>query len=197
MEIIVKYRVIAIVFVLFIFAGCRKGDGDSDYGFGYVYMPQASFTGVNNHYPVPAGNGVNTYNFMVSEAKDKLNIILGVSRSGKISDAGGFSVNIGVSSTKTDEAIALGEIENAIALPSGMYQIPDKITVEAGKNSASFYLSVDINQLMNSTYNGHNLILAVEISNPTDFELADDNTSVVVVIDVEAIREFVMMSGSI
>ncbi|MCL2512017.1 MAG: DUF1735 domain-containing protein [Bacteroidales bacterium] len=175
-----------------ILAGCKEGDGEADYGFGYVYMPQASFTGVDNHYPVPSGNGINTYNFVVSEGKDKLNIILGVSRSGKITNAGGFSVNVRVSPAETDEVIVSGEIENAMALPSGMYQMPDLVTVEAGKNSASFYLSVDVNQLKNNTYDGSNLVLAVEISNPTNnFELAEMNTSVVVVIDVDAIQEFI------
>ncbi|NDV82488.1 DUF1735 domain-containing protein [Bacteroides sp. 51] len=171
-------------------AGCEEGDGDADYGFAYVYIPQATASGgLNNHYPVPSGSGENTYNFKVEGGK--LNIYLGVLRSGLISGASGFTVDVAVSSTMTEEAVTSGGINNAQALPSGLYTLPDKATVQAGKESTSFYLSVDINALKGGAYAGKNLVLAVEIANPTHYELSDENTSVVVVIDVDAVLDII------
>ena len=193
MELIIKNRKIANVFLAVITAAfwssCQKGDGDADYGFAYVYIPQATFTSLDNTYPVPSGAGKNTYNFKVDTLSDgtpdKINIILGVLRSGKISDAEGFTVNVNVLSEMTNDAIIA--LDDALPLPASMFTIPDKAVVEAGTNSALFYVTVDVNQLTNSMYIGKKLVLAVGISEPTNnFELAKDNTSVVIIIDVDA-----------
>jgi len=165
-------------------ASCGKGDGEADCGLAFVYMPQATITGSSNQYPVPSGDGTHTYNFKLEGGK--LNIILGVLRSGKFDNPQGFSVNIQVSSAETDNAVAL--IDNAVALPSNIYQMPNKVTVEDGNSSATFYLSVDVNQLLNGTYDGKQLVLAVEMGEPTHYNRAEQNTSVVVVIDVDAMR---------
>lgn len=174
-------------FILLVAGSCQKGDEDLDYGFGYIYIPQATVSsGLNNHYPVPSGSGENTYNF--KEENDKLNVILGVLRSGKITNALGFTVDIVTSSNLTDDAVSSGTISNAMALPASLYEIPKNVTVNPGKDSAAFYLSVDINALTDGTYDGKNLVLAVSISNPTNFELSDENISVLVIINVDAIR---------
>lgn len=193
MKLIVNNKRLVLAFMslctlMFIVEGCQKGDGDLDYGFGYIYIPQATVSsGLNNHFPVPSGAGKDTYNF--KEENGKLNIILGVLRSGKISNAPGFTVDIMISSVMTEEAVASGEIVNALALPASLYEMPDKVTVEPGKNSAPFYLSIDINALMDGTYDGKNLVLALGIANPTNFELSDENRSVLVVVDVDALRD--------
>lgn len=192
MKLIVKnkrsvFACMALCTLINIMVGCQEGDGNLDYGFGYVYIPQATVSGgLNNHYRIPSGAGSDTYNFR--EESGKLNIILGVTRSGKISNAAGFTVDVVVSSTLTQEAVSSGSIANAVALPSSMYEISDKVTVNPGSNYAAFYLSVNINALMDSMYNGKNLVLAVGISNPTKFELSEKNTVVLVVIDVNAVR---------
>lgn len=194
----IKYVFAVIVTIsTMLLAGCQEGAGDADYGFGYIYIPQATFTGLNNHFPVPGGAGVNTYNFKVDTlangTPDKLQIILGVYRAGKISDAGGFTVNVDVLSAMTDEAVT--EIDDSLPLPQSMYSIPNKAGVEAGTNSVSFYLTVNVNQLTDVNYAGKKLVLAVGISNPTSYELAEDNTSVVVVIDVDAILDIILLSN--
>ena len=202
MKFIVKSRKVVQVFATlctFILAGCQEGDGDADYGFSRIYMPQSSVTGIDNHYPVPGGSGVYTYNFRVDTlpngAPDKIQIILGVARSGKISGAGGFVVNVHVLPEMTDEAV--NEIEDALVLPSGIYTLPDQVAVEAGKNSAAFYLTVDINNLMDGAYDGKNLALAVGISEPAvGFDPEADGTSVIVVIDVDALRQ-IFYAGSL
>ena len=198
MKLIAKNRktvfALAVICTLMM-TGCQEGDGDADYGFPYVYIPQATFTGLNNFYPVPGGSGdYSTLTYKVEKQGNTpttLNVLLGVLRSGKFSDAGGFTVNVDVLSGMTSEMIASGEITDAVALPSSMYTIPNKVSVESGSNNASFYLSVDIGKLMDGTYNGKNLVLAVGISNPEpkNFLLSETNTSVVVIIDVDAMRD--------
>ena len=189
MKLIIKNRRLMLAFtVLFTLfsTGCQKSDGDIDFGLQLIYMPQATVTGTNNHYVVPSGAGIYTYNFRVDKGNGKLNVILSVLRSGKFSNAQGFMVNVGVSQAETN--MALDIINNAVALPASMYTLPDNVTVKNGNNSAAFYLSVDINKLMDGTYNGKNLVLGVMISNPTMYELSEKNTSVKVIIDVDAMR---------
>ena len=197
MELIVKNKKLVFTFLVLctlVLAGCQKGDGDADYGFTYVYIPQATFTGTNNFYPVPGGSGdFASLNFKVDKQGNtpvSLNILLGVLRAGKFATSEGFTVNVDVLSIITNEMVASGEISNALALPSGVYTIPNVASVEANKNSGSFYLSVDVNKLMDGTYNGKSLVLAVGISNPNPahYKLSDSNTSVVVIIDVDAMR---------
>jgi hypothetical protein len=182
-----KFIVALAVSCILALPGCVEGDGELDYGFAHIYIPQATVSGgLNNHYPVPSGRGKDTYNFAVENGK--LNIYLAVLRSGKIANAAGFSVNIVVSNEMTDEAIASGEIADALALPSGLYTIPNRATVEAGNSSTTFFLAVDIEALMNGAYDGKKLALAVAIENPTNYELNTELASVVVVINVDAMR---------
>ena len=176
-----------------IMPSCKEGDGDADYGTEdiCIYIPQATLgEGINFNYYVPSGAGKNTYNFAADAANNKLDIILGVIRSGKITDAAGFSVDIVVSTTETDILVAEGEIENAMVLPETMYELPNKVAVEANKNNASFFLTVDAQKLLNGSYDGKNLILVVSIANPTNYKLSEKNILVAVIIDVDAVRSF-------
>ena len=179
---------VIVAIVAMIFAGCEEGDGDADFGFAHIYMSQATYTGLDNTYPVPGGAGENTFNFKVETLPngnpDKLQIILGVTRSGKISGAKGFTVNVYVLQITDD---TLGELgDNVERMPSTMYTLPDRATVEAGTNSSAFYLTVDVAQLTSIVYSGKRLVLAVGISNPTEYELAENNTYVIVDVDVDA-----------
>jgi hypothetical protein len=87
----------------------------------------------------------------------------------------------------------LEESDNsALQIPSDLYQLPANLVVEAGKNTGTFYLSVNLKELANSSellVDGDKwkmLVLAVKITNPSNYELADDNTSVVVIIDLNS-----------
>ena len=194
MEFIVKNKKLVFTFLVLcalVLASCQKGDGDADYGFNYVYMPQATYTGTNNFYPIPGGSGdYSSLNYKIDKQGNKINILLGVIRSGKLENASKLTVNVGVLADVTNQMVASGEISNALAMSSSIYTIPNTASIEADNNSCSFNLSVDINKLMDGTYNGKNLVLAVGISNPNPakYELSDSNTSVVVIIDVDAMR---------
>ena len=184
-----KILAFAALIVLIMSWACTKGDGEADFGDDiYVYMPQATVGGgINNYYPVPGGAGEYTYNFIADA--NKLNIILGVTRSGKITDAGGFSVNVLVSQAETDKVVDADDID-VEALPQTLYEIPNTVSVDAGKNSATFYLTVDAKKLLDGSYDGKKLALAVTIDNPTQYKLSEGNKVVVVIVDVDEIRPF-------
>ena len=165
------------------FSAC-KGDGDADYGFGKIYMPQAVSTGgLDNTYAVPAGGGEYTHNFSVAEGK--VNIALGVARSGKLSDAKGFSVEVYVS--ESDTAAAAAQF-GGVAMTPDMYTLPASVEVAAGNSGAAFSLVIPVATLMQSEYAGQKLVLCVGLRNPSAYELADVGTETIVIVDVEALK---------
>ena len=180
-----KIKIVLLILLAFsILTGCQEGDGDDDYGFAYIYMPQAMVAGgLENNYNVPSGGGESAYNFKVNDGK--LNIILGVLRSGKLSDKA-FSVDINAFVPSSGVLSAVG----GIALPSTIYSLPQILNVPSDKSGESFLLSVDAAALKSEVYDGKKLVLVVEISNPSNFELSETGTSVVVIIDVDRVRAF-------
>ncbi|ADF53796.1 conserved hypothetical protein [Zunongwangia profunda SM-A87] len=171
-------------------ASCEGNDADEDYGYAYLYMPQATTSGgLNADYQVPSGGGENTYNFNYDAASQRLDIVLGVIRSGKV-PAKAYSVDI-ISRTDTTAYISeQGLIENGIVLPEGLYELPETVSVEAGESSAAFYLSIDAQALKEEAYAGKKAIVTVGLSNPKGYEILEEYASTVVIIDVEAIRPF-------
>ncbi len=168
-----------------VLAAC-EGDGDADYGYGYVYMPQAVSTGgLDNSYAVPSGAGEFTYNFRVEE--DRVKVILGVLRAGKIEDGRGFTVSVVTSEAASAAAAAQfgGEV-----MPASIYALPQAVAVEDGQSGATFYLSIDAAALKSGAYDGRKLVLAVGIENPSAYELAKSGTTTAVVLDVDAMKAY-------
>lgn len=167
--------------------GCKKGDGGLDYGFAYVYMPQSLQSGGSNIvYNVPAGFDSATYNYSIDVSTNKLNVMLGVSCSGKLSN-NGYSVNITTNADTVNEAIATGSLgNNTVLLPDNFYTLPQTVTVPSGQYQSAFYLSVDINQL--KTLSGKKAALAVSLTNPTKVQLNPANAETIVLIDVDALH---------
>lgn len=158
-----------------------------EYGEAFIYMPQATTTGgVNALYNVPSGGGVMTYNFKAENGR--INIILGVTRSGTF-DGEDFSVEVEALKDQTEQLVASGRVRNAVPMEDDIYSLPSQVTV-SNSNDATFYLSVDSATLINDlSYTGQNMVLAIGINNPTKYELSDKNTVVMVVLDVDAIRD--------
>jgi hypothetical protein len=186
-------RIIFIaISVLFLtgFFSCEKGDGMADYGYAYIYMPQATGSGgLNNNYAVPSGDGVNTYNFKIDTDKKELQILLGVLRSGDLSNAA-YSVDIIARTDTTNQIISNGLVENGMVFPSNLYSLPQKAEVDANQSGTSFYMTVPTEALKNESYKGMKLVMTVGLANPSRFELSATNTNAVVILDVDAIREF-------
>lgn len=181
-------------FVLFLAFVCMAGfvacdgDGDADYGFGKIYMPQAMQSGgLNNSYTVPSGDGEYTYNFRVTESHVKA--ILGVTRSGKLSDAKGFSVSVYTSDAETAAAVSQFGGE---AMPSDFYEpLPQSVTVPSGQAGEVFYLEIPRSTLSDPAHAGKKYVLAVGISNPSAYELAETGTVTAVIVDVDALNDIV------
>ena len=198
MEYIIKNKRTAFAFQVFavllavLLAGCVKSYNEDDVGFAKIYIPQATITGLDNSYPIPRGAfGINT-SYTCYYGDGKLNIALGVVRSGSFATQKGFSVNVAMSQEDTSEKLSkmAEDGDDAIQLPSGVYTIPGSVSVEAGKNTGTFYMSVDMRALASQSASiegdgaWKKLALGVKISNPTEYELAEKNTSIVVVIDL-------------
>ena len=115
-------------------------------------------------------------------------------RSGYLAQQKGYSVDLGISSTQTaDKLAAYSEAGTPAAeLPSAVVTVPSKITVPAGQSGEAVYVSVDLKALSLQkaslwvTDKYKLLVLGLEISNPTEYELADNNTSVVIVLDLNS-----------
>lgn len=184
----------AFAFSVIMLISCGESDTEKDYGFPKIYIPQATITGLDNSYPVPNGpfGQSTTYNCFYKDGV--LNVVLGVVRAGYIANAKEFSVNIEISQDETDMKVSqLNESgKAAMQLPSGSYQLPANLNVDAGKNTGTFYLSVNLRELANSSASlveGNKwkmLVLAIKITNPSNYELSDQNTSVVVIIDLNS-----------
>lgn len=175
-------------------SSCEKNNATMDYGFPVIYMPQATVTGLDNTYPVPGGpiNQNTSYNCNVKDGK--LNVAVGVMRAGYVAGAKAYSVNLGVSpaetSRKLEEYASKGIA--AMALPDGCCSVPARIDVPAGESGATCYVSIDLAALgtheaeIRTEEGSRLLVLGLEISNPTEYELAKENTSLVMVIDPDS-----------
>jgi hypothetical protein len=159
----VKYKAIsflcvalaAVAVLATVLGGCQKEAGSLSYGTPVIYMPQSMQAGTSTSivYNVPSGVDSNTYNFVIDTPNNKLNIVLGVLRSGKVAD-GAFSVGVGVNPDTVSAAIAAGSLvgspdptDTIVLLPSSAYSLPATVAVPSGSNQATFYLSVDLTQL--------------------------------------------------
>lgn len=137
------------VALIFVFSACEPSDANKDYGFPLIYIPQATVTGLDNSYPIPTGPIAqnSTYSCRYNKENGRLEIALGVIRAGYIANAKGFSVTLGVDSELTDAKLAEYGAA-AIALPTELCTIPDKISVKAGSNSGTCYVGIDLNALL-------------------------------------------------
>lgn len=173
-----------ILLLLLVLLGCEKGDGFAEFGHTYIYIPQSMVSGgIDNYYLVPAGGEENNYNFKIED--NKVNIILGVLRSGAL-NSDSYSVDVKSYAPSNEVLTSL----NGIALPETIFTLPNTVNVDSEKTGEVFYLSVDATALKSETFNNQTLVLTVEISNPSNYELAEKGTKVNVVIDVEKIRGF-------
>jgi len=181
--------ILSIISLILIFMSCGKSAGSLDYGFGYIYMPQSIQSGTSGIlYNVPSGMDSATYNYTIDTPGNKLNIVLGVLRSGKMQNDA-YSVSIGTNADTVNAAIANGSLSDAgdvVLLPGAAYTLPSSVSVPSGQYQSTFYLSVDISQL--KMLSGKKAALAVNISNPTKYQLDSTNTETIVLIDVDALH---------
>lgn len=167
------------------FSRCQKGDSAKPFGLTNIYMPQSlSSGGVNLNYIVPSGLDSATHNYTIDSINNKLEVILGVSRSGK-EPSGGYSVAIETNADTIQAAITNGTLQ-AELLPDKSYSLPAEVKVPAGQYAATFYLSVDIDQL--KMFAGKKVALAVKISQSSRYQIDLNHAETIVIIDVSALN---------
>ncbi|MDR1681846.1 MAG: DUF1735 domain-containing protein, partial [Candidatus Symbiothrix sp.] len=163
---------------------CEPDDNEKEWGNTKVYMPQAAILdgGLSNNYPVPLNNNASTNNYKVDSETNTLKIVLGVYRSG-LQELQAFSVDVAADLSAT--ATAVPAVTKGIALPTDVYSLPGKVSVDGGKRESIFYLDVDLNKLINDypDYNTKQMVLVVAISNPSQYELNTNLAKTTVIID--------------
>jgi len=183
----------AILAIIVGAAACSKSEGASPFGFTKIYIPQSTVSGgVNLDYLVPSGLDTNTFNYQIDAKNNKVDVYLGVSRSGK--QAGqAYTVTVGtrpdtISQLIADSLIKVNPHQSrpVVLLPAPAYTLPATVAVPAGQYQANFNLAID--ETMLKTFAGQKVALCVVISNPTKYTLDYANSQVIVIIDVDALN---------
>ena len=185
---------LALAAMVSILAGCESSDANKDYGFPKIYIPQATVTGMDNSYPIPNGPLDQNKTYVCNFEDGKLNIALGVVRAGALAKEKAFSVDLKVCDSETARKIAEYDSKDvpAAELPVNLCTIPGKISVKEGENTGTCYVTVDLKTLAGQASSivtdgkYQLLVLGLEIANPTEYELAESNTSVVIVLDLNS-----------
>jgi hypothetical protein len=169
-------------------SSCEKNDKDIAYGNTTIFMPQATVSGGGNaNYPVPSGKDSATYNFVNDPAAGKVNVILGVSRSG-LPAYQSFSVGVSVNKDTINQLISKGVLgAGVLLLPDDVYTLPENVSVPAGQAGTTFFLSLDKNKL--KTYAGQQLAIAVKLDKPTLYQLNPIISTTVVIINAGALPQ--------
>lgn len=172
--------------LLGLFLGCEKDDSEADFGEAKIYIPQSLSTGSNLNYLVPKGLDSASRNYIDDLKNDRIHVILGVSRSGKVSNDA-FSVNIITRPDTIGTLITNNVLTNTVLLPTTMYQLSQSVAVADGKSSEQFLLSITRSQLK-ANFTGKKVALAIAITNPTKYALNPKNDKVIVIVDVNALK---------
>ena len=151
-------------------------------------------TGMDNSYPIPNGPLDQNKTYVCNFEDGKLNIALGVVRAGALAKEKAFSVDLKVCDSETARKIAEYDSKDvpAAELPVNLCTIPGKISVKEGENTGTCYVTVDLKTLAGQASSivtdgkYQLLVLGLEIANPTEYELAESNTSVVIVLDLNS-----------
>jgi hypothetical protein len=120
-------------------------------------MPQANY----DPYVVPNGGTQEqmNINYRVDKAAGKMQIFLGIYRSG-LEEFLAYEVSVSTGTTTLD---------GTTLLPETAYTIPSTVSCPDGKRDATFYLSVNIEYLQDNPTTDFSL--PVTISNPTRYSL--------------------------
>ena len=191
-----KYTKLLAIFIViiagFYLTGCEKSDSSTLFGNSIIYIPQSTVSGGQNlHYLVPTGSNTDTYNYKVDLTTNKVNVLLGVLRTG-MATYESYTVNLSTRSDTITQLIANGKInltpstKPVVLLPATSYVLPATITAPDGNAAASFNLAIDLPTL--KSYAGKKVALCVVISNPTKYVLSSTNKNVVVLVDVDALK---------
>lgn len=189
--------ILTVFAVLYLFTSCEKDDSEKDYGIPLIYMPQSVNVslGLNANYPVPSssnGTSPTGVNYMVDEKNGKVNIILGAALSGTAT--GAYNVDIKVNNDTIQKLLSSGTLgPDYLAMPATAYTLPARLEVPSS-GSATFYLSVDNSLIIDPAYLGKHLLLAVEITNASKYNI--DKARATTIVDLNIAGLFPSATGT-
>lgn len=176
-------HIISCLLPVTLLVSCQKDDSAKDYGTPLIYMPQSINVslGTNANYLVPTSSNALSpegMNYVSDDDNNKTNVILGASLSGTA--GGAYSVDIKVNPDTIQQLLSNGTFNDSyVAMPASVYTIPTRLDV-LGNGSGTFYLMVDNGVLTNPAYAGKHLLLAVEIANPSRYDLNKSRATTIV-----------------
>ncbi len=131
----------------------------ADYPQQVLYMPTAK-NGLFSIASIPTSEA---YRFTIDQAANKVIIPLGVYRGG-LSVDGDVPVKIVTNADTISKLISSSALIGTAVLPADKFALPESVTIEAGKNSALFDLTIDLNYLLANP--GQPLAIGVGIDSP-------------------------------
>jgi len=184
------FGIIGLFAATMFITSCEEADLDKDWGLAKIYMPQASLdvNGNADGYPVPLDGDPMHQNYVLDTLAKTINVHLGVYCSA-MGNKSPFSVDVITRSDTVNQLIAGEVIKGAVHLPEDVYNLPTNITVPAGQQGVEFNLEIDLQKLIDNypELGGAKLVLAVALDNPSNYELNNELSTTVIVIDA---REF-------
>ncbi len=157
---------------------------DADYSAQLIYMPAAVSNFIIDNVPQPTladPTPGNPYNIVIDLPNKKLNIPLGIYRSG-IDNKGSFSVDIAINNDTINKLLAIsGKLPaGTILLNADKYSVPSSVMIKDGQEVAIFDLAVNLDSL---SKNAPNKIyaLGVGISSTERASNPKLNTTIVII----------------
>lgn len=149
---------------------------DVPLGSAKIYMTAAA----NSLFRVPA----NPKNYLVDRENQKLVVPVYIGRSG-LQEQQSFTLDVSVDDVAAQQLIKGGTLEapNAFVAPADVYTLP--ASVMAGGDHSSFDLAFDANKLIDHL--GKQLVLTVQLSNPSKYELNEQLSKLNIVLDVDLV----------
>lgn len=150
-----------------------------------IFMPEAQALdgGVTNNYPIPFTSKPGTYHSF-----DDLTLNLTVPLSVERTSLDGEvykNFTVAVSADEEHAGSILSGIDGGALLPNGYYTLPEQVTVGADEGKNSFNLNVDFEKLSaeKPELAARKLVLSVAISDPSEYEINEELSHTVVIID--------------
>lgn len=131
----------------------------ADYPQQIIYMPAAK----NGLFSIASISTSGAYKFTVNVNEKKVIVPLSVFRGG-VSVDGDVPVTVVANADTISKLISSSALVGTAALPAEKFALPASVTIEAGKNSASFNLGIDLDYLRANP--GQKLAIGVTISSP-------------------------------
>ena len=129
----------------------------ADYPQQIIYMPTAK----NGVFTIASISTTGAYRFTVDLTGRKLLVPLSVYRGG-VSVDGDVPVTIAANADTISRLISASALAGTTMLPDDKFVLPPSVTIEAGKNSAPFALSIDLDYLRGIS--GQKLAVGVSIA---------------------------------